>query len=183
MNTHEFQPIIDRETGRTVAQCTRCGHRWYGKGEAKTECVEPTKPVFWLQYQAAGDANVLTSRDQTIRVPLEALAFEQARHEATEKWQDAEPARNWLCSPCVVCDLDEPKPTAFALPQRSDLRRVVETDNFGRDYPDERFVGPALSAKTAQAVADLLNRDLGPNHPRYFKVVTLDYKLSPGFEP
>lgn len=108
---HSFQPITDPQTGQTIAQCTTCGHRWYGKGEPKQQC-------------------------------LQAVA-----------------------------------------PRLQPLRRVVETDNYGGDYPDEKFIGPALSPEAAQAVADTINRDVGENYPRYFKVVTLDYKLQPGFEP
>lgn len=40
-NTHQFQPVTDRLTGKTVVQCTRCGHRWFGKGEPKAQCIEP----------------------------------------------------------------------------------------------------------------------------------------------
>jgi len=35
---HDFQPVeVD---GKTIPQCSRCGHRWYGKGEAKKPCVD-----------------------------------------------------------------------------------------------------------------------------------------------
>ncbi len=62
--------------------------------------------------------------------------------------------------------------------------RVIETDNFGRDYPDESFVGPCFRSKErAQQVADLINEDAGPNAFRYWRVVPEDYKLAPGFEP
>lgn len=37
--------------------------------------------------------------------------------------------------------------------------RIVNTDNYGRDYPDEKFVShlPSLSKETAQQIADLIN--------------------------
>ena len=64
--------------------------------------------------------------------------------------------------------------------------RVVNTDNFGGDYPDEKFIGPEYDSKEeAQKAADELN---GPYehailNARYNKVVTLPYTLAPGFEP
>ena len=61
--------------------------------------------------------------------------------------------------------------------------RIVDTDNFGSDYPNEMFVGGVYSRRErAQRQADRLNR-YGDWAPRYFKVVELPYKLQPGFEP
>ena len=60
--------------------------------------------------------------------------------------------------------------------------RVVDTDNFGGDYPDEKFVGEQMSREEAEALADKLNgKSLFA--PRYYKVVPDDYILRPGFEP
>lgn len=61
--------------------------------------------------------------------------------------------------------------------------RIVNTDNFGSDYPDERFTddGPFESESAAQACADELNVE--EDSPRYFKVVRMPYELQPGFEP
>lgn len=61
--------------------------------------------------------------------------------------------------------------------------RVVETDNFGRDFPDESFCGPLLTEQNANLVADVFNEAVHPNHPRYWKVVSVEYKLQPGFSP
>jgi hypothetical protein len=61
--------------------------------------------------------------------------------------------------------------------------RVVETDNFGRDYPAESFVTPCLSREGAEKIADILNAEAGPHADRFFKVEHEDYKLAPGFEP
>ena len=61
--------------------------------------------------------------------------------------------------------------------------RIVDTDNFGGDYPNEKFVGGVFARKeNAQRRADRLNGGSDLN-PRYFKVVELPYKLQPGFEP
>ena len=62
--------------------------------------------------------------------------------------------------------------------------RIVNTDNFGRDYPNESFTedGPFETEAEASARADELNVG-GETNPRYFKVVKLPYDLQPGFEP
>lgn len=63
--------------------------------------------------------------------------------------------------------------------------KLIHTDNYGGDYPDERFVTelPALSQKGMQEVADAINGNLGTLAPRYYVVVPDDYVLRPGFEP
>lgn len=62
--------------------------------------------------------------------------------------------------------------------------RIVETDNFRRDYPDEKFLNiPSMDEETSQYVADAINYAVGPFHPRFWKVVENDYILEPGFEP
>lgn len=61
---------------------------------------------------------------------------------------------------------------------------IVNTDNFGGDYPAESFVdgvGPFNTREAAQTVADTLNID-GDYAPSYYKVVELPYTLRPGFE-
>lgn len=63
--------------------------------------------------------------------------------------------------------------------------RVVETDNFNGDYPDESYSGPAgLTEEQAKKRADQANNLWSGQHaPRYWKVVDDDYELLPGFEP
>ena len=63
------------------------------------------------------------------------------------------------------------------------MSRIVETDNFGGDYPDEKFLLWPMPEKYAQRIADALNESGGENATRYYKVVDDDYKLQPGFEP
>lgn len=62
---------------------------------------------------------------------------------------------------------------------------IVETDNFGRDYPDEKFVEniPPLRMDRALEIARIINEQAGPNHSRYWKVVPEGYRLQPGFQP
>lgn len=62
--------------------------------------------------------------------------------------------------------------------------RVVNTDNFGSDYPDEKWASEPIETKfQAQQIAEELNKPLGPYSHRYYKVVKLPYDLQPGFEP
>ena len=62
---------------------------------------------------------------------------------------------------------------------------IVETDNYGGDYPGESFlpVGSFGSKKAAQTICDLINAEGGSNALRYYKVVEVGYTLQPGFEP
>lgn len=63
-------------------------------------------------------------------------------------------------------------------------KRIVDTDNFGGDYPNEKFLPiPDLTEEDAKTIARIINAAAGENCSRYWKVVDLDYKLKPGFEP
>lgn len=63
-------------------------------------------------------------------------------------------------------------------------KRIVETDSFNGDYPDEKFLPiPPLNEKDAEIIVNIINDSVGDYNPRYWKVVDLDYKLQPGFEP
>lgn len=62
--------------------------------------------------------------------------------------------------------------------------RIVNTDNFGGDYPDESFVGGFYESKAdALKEADRLNRPGSCFASRYFIVVPGNYTLAPRFEP
>lgn len=64
--------------------------------------------------------------------------------------------------------------------------RIVETDNHGGDYPDEKFcLGIIPTEERAQRLADAINAEFCGNDyaPRFWKVVDGEYKLAPGFEP
>lgn len=64
--------------------------------------------------------------------------------------------------------------------------KLIHTDNFGRDYPDERVVEQLpghMPKEMLQQIANICNEYVGPNSSRYWKVVPEDYKLQPGFEP
>ena len=61
---------------------------------------------------------------------------------------------------------------------------IVDADNFGGDYSNERFVVTTwLSKESAEAIAKILNDESGLNSPRYYKVVERGYKCLPGLEP
>ncbi|MHB1097957.1 MAG: hypothetical protein ACYCZR_00250 [Burkholderiales bacterium] len=67
--------------------------------------------------------------------------------------------------------------------------RIVETDNFDGDYPDESFLLWPMPEAAAKEIADAVNRaaDIGGyaagHASRYWKVVPDNYVLQPGFEP
>lgn len=64
---------------------------------------------------------------------------------------------------------------------------VVDTDNFGGDYPNEKFVSVPMTQERAAEHCRKLNTELerqfGCNSPRWYKVVEEGYVLQPGFEP
>lgn len=74
-----------------------------------------------------------------------------------------------------------------------DLFIVVETDNFGGDYPAERALATMdwkgeskpllLWPDEAKRVADALNVGEGGEAARYWQVRPEGSKLQPGFEP
>lgn len=64
--------------------------------------------------------------------------------------------------------------------------RIVNTDNYGSDYPDEKFVEnlPLMYSKErAQCICNAINYGISEMHFRYFKVVEMPYQLQPGFVP
>ena len=62
--------------------------------------------------------------------------------------------------------------------------KIVETDNYDGDYPDEKFLDlPDLSCASAGLIVNMINEAAGKTHPRHWKVVENDYILCPGFEP
>ncbi len=63
--------------------------------------------------------------------------------------------------------------------------KLMHTDNFGGDYPDEKFVKelPRLREESLKQIAKIINDDIGPLADRHYKVVADDYVLQPGFEP
>lgn len=61
--------------------------------------------------------------------------------------------------------------------------RVVNTDNHGGDYPDERWASEPLPEAEAKALARQLNTGKDDYSSRWHKVVREDYALQPGFEP
>jgi hypothetical protein len=63
--------------------------------------------------------------------------------------------------------------------------RIVETDNHGSDYPDEKFVLGILSEEAAKEIVAVINKHLCRSDyaSRYWKVVSDEYELVGGFEP
>lgn len=74
-------------------------------------------------------------------------------------------------------------PRCVVEPTQSDRYRVVETDNFGGDYPDEKFLPiPPVTQAQARTIAEAINGAFYPDASRYWKVVPGGYVLQPGFE-
>lgn len=63
------------------------------------------------------------------------------------------------------------------------MARIIDTDNYGGDYPDEHFHLFPMPQEAAQAICDIVNEQLGERASRFYRVVSDDYKLQPGFEP
>lgn len=64
------------------------------------------------------------------------------------------------------------------------LKKIVNTDNFNSDYPDEYFLNcGTLPEYLADIIVTILNRDWSAYSSRYWKIVDENYKLQPGFEP
>jgi len=65
--------------------------------------------------------------------------------------------------------------------------KIVETDNFDRDYPMEyhiKSIPEHLSEEDAEAIAKIINKHNGSSHggQRWCKVVEDDYVLGKGLE-
>ena len=62
--------------------------------------------------------------------------------------------------------------------------RIVNTDNFNGDYPNESFELWQMNEAAAEEIAAIFNKYFsGPHSPRYWKVVADNYVLAPAFEP
>lgn len=62
--------------------------------------------------------------------------------------------------------------------------RVISTDSLCGDYPGEWFVAVGFREEAvAQLLADMLNAKAGEHAVRFYRVVSADYELQPGFEP
>lgn len=63
--------------------------------------------------------------------------------------------------------------------------KIVDTDNFGGDYPDERVIAADIrNEEFARVMCAALNdRFCGEHGSRFYKVVADEYVLQPGFEP
>ena len=92
----------------------------------------------------------------------------------------------------VVVSIDRGKNDVckVVLPRGHAIRqtwRIVDTDNFGGDYPNERFVAEGfLQEKDAHVFADAANKLMGEDASRHLMVVPhfeIVYTLAPGFEP
>jgi hypothetical protein len=61
------------------------------------------------------------------------------------------------------------------------MARIVETDNFGGDYPDEKWVLFPMREDLAKEITKLINKAAGTESRRFWKVVDSKYELQVGF--
>ena len=64
--------------------------------------------------------------------------------------------------------------------------KIIDTDNFGGDYPNEKVIADNIpNEHYAEIMCDALVNKLcvSDYSPRFYKVVDDDYELQPGFEP
>lgn len=63
--------------------------------------------------------------------------------------------------------------------------QIIDTDNFGGDYPNETFIATGIAYKPfAECMCEALNAKYSGNTSlRMYLVVGANYKLQPGFEP
>jgi len=60
--------------------------------------------------------------------------------------------------------------------------KIVETDNFGRDYPNEKVVAHGIPHRDwAECMADALNERFAGQ--RFYFAAEDNYELQPGFQP
>jgi hypothetical protein len=65
--------------------------------------------------------------------------------------------------------------------------RIIDTDNFGGDYPNENFHLLCMPKEMAEKICAFINEQYEEHFglgccARYFMVVPDDYQLKPGFE-
>jgi hypothetical protein len=62
--------------------------------------------------------------------------------------------------------------------------KIIDTDNFGDDYPDEQVIADNIKdAHLGEIMLKALKGTVGPESPRYYRLVEDDYILLPGFKP
>jgi hypothetical protein len=117
------------------------------------------------------------------------------REESTRGWLDSTEGMGWimrdaqLVEDVVLKVSRDRKPDTLLLPRGLTVRetwRVVDTDNFGGDYPNEQLMAEGFPSEyDALLYADAANVKAGKHATRYFKVVKhieITYSLQPGFE-
>ncbi|MCB1865187.1 MAG: hypothetical protein KDG50_07125 [Chromatiales bacterium] len=63
------------------------------------------------------------------------------------------------------------------------MARIVETNNFSSDHPDEKFLNiPELPEPQMRRIANAINDGFPAGSKRYWKVVENDYTLNPDIE-
>lgn len=56
--------------------------------------------------------------------------------------------------------------------------KIVETDNFGGDYPDEKFLNiPSVELEHAKAIAAAINAAFSSGYRRWWFIAEDDYQI------
>ena len=108
-------------------------------------------------------------------------------------YQDAkatiERIRNSLdgCLP-VELDRDEAEMIVGMFDRLASIRgnvKIIDTDNFGGDYPNEKIVAENIENRLfAEVMAEALNNKFSGTHAsRYYRIVEGGHTLQKGFEP
>ena len=129
-----------------------------------------------------GATRIVTHKQETTANDKEALLIYEFMS-AYKAVRDVAPLGDLTINVSVECSLEELGVDRSVIGERTSYR-IVNTDNFGGDYPNESFVGEEYeSMASAQTVADEMNGPMNRISLRYFKVVKMPYELQPGFEP
>jgi hypothetical protein len=182
----------------TFAACVECGIM---TDERVNPCVKCRAnnvcgPLDIRRAQAAYEATELLTVPDEVATPqpVAAIPAVSSKEEVPDLPALTTPNASYVSrwprrdAPGVTYAPETPEnaPDLSALERRWDdcdvVWRVVETDNLGRDYPNEQFHGPCLTKGAAEEVATIFNKTAETTQ-RFYKVRPYTYKLEPGFEP
>jgi hypothetical protein len=147
-------------------------------------------PSGWLNLPSRGDLRALVREALELEAASPTSALDRPPANELEVRLEREVARAFGDFSGAPRPEDNPEVFDFGI---EELFKVVNTDNFGGDYPNESFfIDLGMPKSVAQAVAQRLNEGLGHGDPsmdggiepgRIFKIVPMGYELQPGFEP
>lgn len=131
------------------------------------------------------DFDMIRSWLTEILVPFQGVPPRAEEHSAAAAELRAYLDETILGRTLSSCLADEPRPRNVSEAKPGRVYRVVETDNFGGDYPNESFEGPCMTYEDCERVAEIFNKAVNAEHGgrRFYKTEHESYELEPGFEP